>query len=229
MSKKSRKKSSKSWFRTGARAKPLARAKTKPGKTRSLSERKSAKKRVSRSSRKPARKPLTAKTAAVAGLSAGISPQLIEGAKAPAFRLPRDGGGMVSLSDFAGQKLVLFFYPRANTPGCTREAIDFTRLSDAFTRSGTAVLGISADPPKSQEAFRDKHQLLVPLLSDQSHEMLEAYGAWGEKSLYGRTFFGIIRTTVLIGADGRINRIWRHVKVDGHADHVLAAAATAAA
>jgi peroxiredoxin Q/BCP len=230
MSKKSRKKSLKSPFGTGARAKPPAQAKTKPLKTRSLSERKSAKKRVSRSSHKPARKPLTAKAAVAAKpeLPAGKSPQLIEGAKAPAFRLPRDGGGMVSLSDFAGQKLVLFFYPRANTPGCTREAIDFTRLSDAFARSGTAVLGISADAPKSQEAFRDKHQLLVPLLSDERHEMLEAYGAWGEKTLYGRTFFGIIRTTVLIGADGRINRIWRHVKVDGHADHVLAAAKAAA-
>jgi peroxiredoxin Q/BCP len=152
----------------------------------------------------------------------------MEGATAPAFRLPRDGGGTVSLSDFSGHKLVLFFYPRANTPGCTREAVDFTRLSDAFAQSGTAVLGISADPPKAQESFRDKHQLSVPLLSDEKHEMLQAYGAWGEKSLYGRTFFGIIRTTVLIGADGRINRIWRHVKVDGHADQVLAAAMAAA-
>jgi thioredoxin-dependent peroxiredoxin len=230
MSQKSRKKSSKSSFRRSAGAKPPAQAKAKRGKTRSLSERKSVKKQVSRSSHKAARKPLTAKTAAVAKpeLSAGKSPQLIEGAKAPAFRLPRDGGGMVSLSDFAGQKLVLFIYPRANTPGCTREAIDFTRLSDAFAHSGTAVLGISADPPKAQQAFRDKHELSVPLLSDERHEMLEAYGAWGEKSLYGRTFFGIIRTTVLIGADGRINRIWRHVKVDGHADQVLAAAMAAA-
>jgi peroxiredoxin Q/BCP len=183
-----------------------------------------------RGSHEAVRKPLTAKTAAAVKpvLSAGISPQLIEGAKAPAFRLPRDGGGMVSLADFAGQKLVLFFYPRANTPGCTREAVDFTRLSDAFAQSGTAVLGISADPPKAQEAFRDRHQLSVPLLSDEKHEILKTYGAWGEKSLYGRTFFGIIRTTVLIDADGRINRTWRHVKVDGHADRVLAAATAAA-
>jgi peroxiredoxin Q/BCP len=149
---------------------------------------------------------------------------LAEGAKAPAFHLPRDGGGIVSLSDYAGQKLVLFFYPRANTPGCTREAIDFTRLSDSFTASGTAVLGISADTPKAQESFRDKHKLNVPLISDEKHEMLEAYGAWGEKSLYGRTFLGIIRTTVLIGADGLIKRVWRHVKVDRHADAVLEAA-----
>jgi peroxiredoxin Q/BCP len=138
--------------------------------------------------------------------------------------LPRDGGASVSLSDFAGKKLVLFFYPRADTPGCTREAIDFTRLSRAFAESGTAVLGVSADAPRTQEAFRNKHQLSVALASDEQHEMLEAYGVWGEKSMYGRTFLGISRTTVLIGADGRIIRIWRQVKVDGHADEVLAAA-----
>jgi thioredoxin-dependent peroxiredoxin len=148
---------------------------------------------------------------------------LAEGTKAPAFRLPRDGGDMISLADYAGRKLVLFFYPRADTPGCTREAIDFTRLSGAFAESKTAVLGVSADPLKAQEAFRDKHELSVPLVSDEKHEMLEAYGVWGEKSMYGRTFLGILRTTVLIGADGRIIRIWRHVKVDGHADEVLAA------
>ena len=147
----------------------------------------------------------------------------MEGAKAPAFQLPRDGGGSVSLADYAGKKLVLFFYPRADTPGCTREAIDFTRLSDAFADEGTAVLGISADSVKAQESFRDKHQLSVPLISDEKHEMLEAYGAWGEKSMYGRSFMGIIRTTVLIGADGQIAKIWRNVRVDGHADEVLAA------
>jgi thioredoxin-dependent peroxiredoxin len=148
---------------------------------------------------------------------------LAEGAKAPAFRLPRDGGDTVSLADYAGKKLVLFFYPRADTPGCTKEAIDFTRLASAFAQDQTAVLGISADPLKAQEAFRNKHQLTTPLVSDEQHEMLEAYGAWGEKSMYGRTFQGVLRTTVLIGADGRIIRIWRHVKVDGHADEVLAA------
>jgi peroxiredoxin Q/BCP len=149
---------------------------------------------------------------------------LTEGAKVPAFRLPRDGGDMVSLADYAGRKLVLFFYPRADTPGCTREAIDFTRLSGAFAESKTAVLGVSGDPLKAQEAFRDKHELSVPLVSDETHEMLEAYGVWGEKSMYGKTFLGILRTTILIGTDGKIIRIWRHVKVDGHADEVLAAA-----
>jgi peroxiredoxin Q/BCP len=155
-----------------------------------------------------------AKSAAKSGLT--------EGAKAPAFHLPRDGGGTVSSSDHAGRKLVLFFYPRADTPGCTKEAIDFTRLAGAFAESQTAVLGVSADPPKAQEAFRDKHQLATPLVSDEQHEMLEAYGVWGEKSMYGRTFLGIVRTTVLIGADGRVLKIWRNVKVDGHADEVLA-------
>ena len=149
---------------------------------------------------------------------------LLEGAKAPAFHLPRDGGGTVSLSDYAGKKLVLFFYPRADTPGCTKEAIDFTRLSAAFGEAETAVLGVSADPPKAQEAFRDKHELAIPLASDEPHQMLEAYGVWGEKSMYGRTFLGIRRTTVLVDADGRILKIWRNVRVDGHADEVLAAA-----
>ena len=149
---------------------------------------------------------------------------MTEGARAPAFRLPRDGGETVALSDYSGKKLVLFFYPRADTPGCTKEAIEFTRLAGAFAESQTAVLGVSADPLKSQETFRNKHQLAIPLISDENHEMLEAYGAWGEKSMYGRTFQGILRTTVLIGSDGRIASIWRNVKVDGHADEVLAAA-----
>jgi peroxiredoxin Q/BCP len=149
---------------------------------------------------------------------------LAEGAKAPAFTLPRDGGSSVSLADFAGQKLVLFFYPRADTPGCTKEAIDFTRLKGDFAAAGAAVLGISADTVKAQESFRNKHQLSVPLISDEAHEMLESYGAWGEKSMYGRTFLGIIRTTVLVDDAGKIAKIWRNVRVDGHADEVLAAA-----
>jgi thioredoxin-dependent peroxiredoxin len=168
----------------------------------------------------PVEKPSGGKTDAPAARKSAIA----EGAKAPAFRLPRDGGDTVSLADFAGRKLVLFFYPRADTPGCTKEAIDFTRLTDAFAQSQTALLGVSADPIKKQEAFRDKHQLSMPLISDEAHEMLQTYGVWGEKSMYGKTFLGILRTTVLIGADGRIARIWRNVKVDGHADDVLAAA-----
>ena len=162
------------------------------------------------------------KPAAKPAAKSAVKSDLAEGARAPAFDLPRDGGSTVSLSDYAGRKLVLFFYPRADTPGCTKEAIDFTRLASAFAESQTEVLGVSADPPKAQEAFRDKHQLATPLVSDEQHEMLEAYGVWGEKSMYGRTFLGIVRTTVLIGADGRVLKIWRNVKVDGHADEVLA-------
>jgi thioredoxin-dependent peroxiredoxin len=195
----------------------------KPAKTASTKEShkpasKSLKSKLS-AAPKPDLKPIS-KPAAKSGPVSGR----IEGAKAPGFRLPRDGGDSVSLGDYAGQKLVLFFYPRADTPGCTREAIDFTRLKDAFAESGAAVLGISADTVKAQESFRNKHQLSVPLISDEKHEMLEAYGAWGEKSMYGRTFLGILRTTVLIGSDGKIAKIWRNVRVDGHADEVLAAA-----
>ena len=147
-----------------------------------------------------------------------------EAGQAPNFQLPRDGGERVSLADYLGRKLVIFFYPRADTAGCTREAIDFTRLKDDFAQIRTEVLGVSADPVKTQESFRNKHQLSIPLASDETHEMLQAYGAWGEKSMYGRSFHGVLRTTVLIDADGRIAKIWRGVKVDGHADEVLAAA-----
>jgi peroxiredoxin Q/BCP len=164
--------------------------------------------------------PPEANVAAAPGKAALLS----EGAKAPAFQLPRDGGNSVTLADYLGKKLVIFFYPRADTPGCTKEAIDFTRLSGAFADSQTAVLGVSADPLTAQEAFRDKHQLSIPLVSDEKHEMLQAYGVWGEKSMYGRTFLGILRTTVLIDSRGKIAKIWRNVKVDGHADEVLAAA-----
>lgn len=144
-----------------------------------------------------------------------------EGAQAPAFQLPRDGGATISLSDYAGQKVVIFFYPRASTPGCTKEAIDFTRLSGEFQAAGAALLGVSADPLKAQESFRDKHDLAMPLLSDTTQAMLKSYGAWGEKSMYGKVFEGVLRTTVLIDADGKVARIWRGVKVDGHADAVL--------
>lgn len=148
------------------------------------------------------------------------------GAKAPAFALPGDGGETVSLADFKGRKLVLFFYPRADTPGCTRESIEFSRLRAQFAKAGTDILGISADPVKAQDAFKKKHKLTVGLLSDETHRMLEAYGVWGEKSMYGKKFMGIVRTTLLIGPDGKIARIWPKVKVDGHAAEVLEAAKT---
>jgi peroxiredoxin Q/BCP len=159
------------------------------------------------------------------GDAAKSGPGLAVGAKAPAFSLPRDGGGNVSLGDFAGRKLVLYFYPRADTPGCTREAIDFSRLKSDFARTGTDVLGVSADPVAAQDAFKKKHTLSIALASDEKRKMLTAYGAWQEKSLYGRKFMGVVRSTFLIGPDGRIARAWPKVSVDGHAEEVLAAAA----
>jgi peroxiredoxin Q/BCP len=153
-------------------------------------------------------------------MPANLSP----GDKAPDFRLPRDGGGTISLAEFKGQNLVLYFYPRADTPGCTAESKDFSALTATFAKAGTAVLGVSADPVKAQDAFKAKHRLTMPLASDETHKMLDAYGVWGEKSMYGKTFMGITRTTFLIAKDGRIAQIWRKVKVEGHADEVLKAA-----
>ncbi len=146
------------------------------------------------------------------------------GTLAPAFTLPRDGGGKVSLSDFAGRKLVLYFYPKADTAGCTQEAADFSALAKTFRQAGTDVLGVSADPVKKLDAFRDKHGLSIPLATDETTKMLKAYGVWVEKSMYGRKFMGIARTTLLIGPDGKIVRIWPKVKVAGHAKEVLEAA-----
>lgn len=146
------------------------------------------------------------------------------GSKAPAFRLPRDGGGEVSLDDFAGHKLALYFYPKANTSGCTKEAIAFNGLRAAFAAADTFILGVSADPVKAQDSFKAKQGLDFPLGSDESHAMLEAYGVWGEKSMYGRKFMGITRATVLIARDGTIAEVWPKVKVDGHAEAVLKAA-----
>ena len=247
MSKKTRKKSLRSSAGKAPRAHSTTAAKTrrptaskasKNAKTRQTGNpvSKASHKRSSKASRLPSAakpvQPIAAGSKAKAanpslekaGGPAASRSALAEGARAPSFSLPRDGGSTVSLADYAGRKLVLFFYPRADTPGCTREAIAFTQLANAFAANQTSVLGISADPVKAQEAFRNKHQLSVPLVSDEKHEMLQAYGAWGEKSMYGRTFQGILRTTVLVGADGRIVKVWRNVKVDGHADEVLAAA-----
>jgi thioredoxin-dependent peroxiredoxin len=231
MSKKTRKKSPKTSSRKPAPGPSTTPAKIKGAKTRRAAAVKSGKSATGEASHKAPSKRLRASKSAASGpasskastvrASTRGSPVLVAGAKAPAFHLPRDGGSTVSLADYLGKKLVLFFYPRADTPGCTKEAIDFTRLRSAFAASQTEVLGISADPLQAQEAFRDKHKLSVPLISDEQHEMLGAYGVWGEKSLYGRTFLGIIRTTVLIGTDGRIIKVWRKVRVDGHADAVL--------
>ena len=152
-----------------------------------------------------------------------MSDELQPGAKAPAFTLPRDGGGTVSLADFAGRALVLYFYPKADTSGCTKEAIDFSRLKSSFAKAGADILGVSADPVPAQDKFKAKHKLAIALGSDETHRMLEAYGVWQQKSMYGRKFMGIVRATFLIGPDQRIARVWPKVSVTGHAEEVLTA------
>lgn len=151
-----------------------------------------------------------------------MSTELVQiGAKAPDFALPRDGGETVSLSDFAGRPVVLFFYPKASTPGCTTEACDFTARMSDFEAAGAAVLGISKDSVKRQENFAAKQELTMPLLSDAEGDVCERYGVWAEKKMYGKSFMGIVRTTVLIGADGTVLKVWSPVKVAGHAAEVL--------
>jgi peroxiredoxin Q/BCP len=153
-----------------------------------------------------------------------MADELAVGAKAPAFTLARDGGAKISLKDFKGRNLVLYFYPKADTPGCTKEAIAFSRLRAAFAKAGTEILGVSADPVRAQDKFKAKHELTIAFASDEAKQMLQAYGAWGEKSMYGRKFMGVIRKTFLIDPQGRIARVWPKVSVTGHAEEVLAAA-----
>lgn len=146
------------------------------------------------------------------------------GQKAPDFTLPADGGRTVKLSEYRGRKVVVYFYPKDNTPGCTREAIEFSRLRKDFEETDARVIGISKDSARKHDNFKKKHDLAVDLGADEKGEALEAYGVWGKKKLYGRTFMGIERATFLVDRDGRIARIWRKVRVKGHADEVLAAA-----
>lgn len=142
---------------------------------------------------------------------------------APDFTLPRDGGDTVTLSALQPKAVVLYFYPRDDTSGCTKEAVAFTGLADEFRAAGATVLGISKDTVAKHEKFRDKHTLGVPLLSDAEGDVCETYGVWKEKKMYGKTFMGIERSTFLIGGDGRIARVWPKVKVPGHAEEVLEA------
>ncbi len=145
------------------------------------------------------------------------------GGIAPDFSLPRDGGGTVALRDFAGKAVVVYFYPQDDTKSCTAEAIDFSALSPEFAAAGAAIVGISPDAPARHDRFKAKHGLSVVLAADEARTVIEAYGAWGEKSLYGRKYMGVIRSTVLIGRDGRVARIWRNVRVRNHAIEVLEA------
>jgi len=148
---------------------------------------------------------------------------LKEGDQAPAIMLAGQGGTNIDLAGLAGRKVVIFFYPKADTPACTQEASDFTALAADFAAAGATVIGISRDPVKALDRFAAKHGLGVILASDEDGATVEAYGVWVEKSMYGRRFMGIERTTVLIDAEGRIARIWPKVKVKGHAAEVLEA------
>ena len=149
-------------------------------------------------------------------------PRLEAGGRAPAFTLPDQDGHKVSLSSFAGSPVVVYFYPADDTPGCTKEACQFNDNLRAFQRAKVAVLGISPDDDESHRTFRAKYGLKFPLLSDPGHKVMEKYGAWGEKTLYGKKTVGVIRSTFLVGADGKLARVWYNVRADGHAEKVLA-------
>lgn len=153
-----------------------------------------------------------------------MAKELQIGDAAPSFSLPANGGKTVSLSDYAGRKLVIYFYPKDNTPGCTTEAIDFTAAVKDFDKANTAIIGVSADSVKKHENFIEKQKLGITLVSDEEQKMLSDYGVWVEKNMYGRKFMGIERATYLIGTDGTIEQIWRKVKVKGHVEAVLEAA-----
>ncbi|MGV6800744.1 MAG: thioredoxin-dependent thiol peroxidase [bacterium] len=144
--------------------------------------------------------------------------------KAPAFHLETIGGQKYRLSDFLGQKVVVYFYPKDDTPGCTREAIEFTQHLDEFEQADTVIIGISKDSPQKHEKFAKKHDLRIILCSDPDGKIIEKYGCWVEKNMYGRKYMGIERATFLVDRTGKIQEIWRKVRVAGHVEKVLAAA-----
>jgi peroxiredoxin Q/BCP len=145
------------------------------------------------------------------------------GKKAPDFTLLDQDGGKVKLSDYKGKRVVVFFYPKAMTPGCTQESCDFRDEVAAFKKKKVVVLGISKDTQAGQKKFQEKYQLPFPLLSDSDLEVQKAWGVWGEKNMYGKKVFGTIRTTVIVGADGKVEKVFPKVKVDGHVTSVLEA------
>lgn len=146
------------------------------------------------------------------------------GDMAPQFELPRDGGGSLKLSDFRGRPVVLYFYPKDDTTGCTSEAVDFSRLKPEFDTIGAVVIGLSPDSVRKHDKFKAKHGLTVDLVSDEERKIIEAYHLWVEKQLYGRRYMGVERATYLIERDGKLAQIWRKVRVRGHAEAVLEAA-----
>ncbi len=145
------------------------------------------------------------------------------GDPAPPFTAPSDGGQDLSLEDFRGEKIILYFYPKDNTPGCTKEACDFRDATDRLQSKGVTVLGVSPDGVASHQKFRKKYSLPFPLVVDQDHRIAEAYGVWQEKSLYGRKFMGIVRSTFVIDEKGKIAEIHRKVRVNGHVESLLEA------
>ncbi|MDZ5697038.1 peroxiredoxin [Chelativorans sp. M5D2P16] len=147
-----------------------------------------------------------------------------KGSEAPDFELPRDGGGTLRLSELRGKPVVLYFYPKDDTSGCTAQALDFSARKADFDEIGVAVIGMSPDSRKSHEKFKTKHELSIDLVSDPDKKVLETYGVWVEKSMYGRKYMGVERTTFLIAPDGQIAEVWRKVKVPGHVETVLEAA-----
>jgi peroxiredoxin Q/BCP len=152
-----------------------------------------------------------------------MAKELEKGDSAPDFTLPTDGGGKARLADFRGKPIVVYFYPKDDTSGCTAEAIAFSGLKPEFDEAGAVVIGVSPDSVASHNKFKTKHDLAVALAADPERSAIEAYGVWKEKSMYGRKYFGVERTTFLVGRDGRIAKIWRKVKVPKHAEAVLAA------
>ena len=147
--------------------------------------------------------------------------ELLVGDKAPNFELLADGGDLIRMESLLGKSVILYFYPKDDTSGCTKEAIEFTRLSGKFAKLGAVVIGVSKDDVKTHDKFVKKHKLGVRLLSDIEGDLCESYGVWVEKSMYGRKYMGIERATFLINADGLIEQIWRKVKVTGHGEAVL--------
>lgn len=143
------------------------------------------------------------------------------GNAAPEVSLPRDGGEVVTINDLKPKAVVLYFYPKDDTPGCTKEALAFTAMMDEFESAGAIVLGVSKDPVKKHDKFVSKYSLSIPLLSDEDGDVCERYGTWVEKKMYGKTYMGIERSTFLIDGDGVVRDIWRKVKVPGHAEAVL--------
>ena len=146
---------------------------------------------------------------------------ITEGQNAPSFEMPSDDGTTISLNSLKGQTVVLYFYPKADTPGCTNEAKDFTALADDFAQAGAVVIGVSKDPVKKLDRFKAKYDLKVQLASDETAGVTEAYGVWVEKNMYGRTYMGIERATFLIDGAGVVQKVWRKVSVKGHAEEVL--------